>query len=135
MKRKTALIASTVLALTAAPLLAEGHAVMYDAENTLEGKTADVTTMEAMSGGSVFLTSGMEFGKIEEFSIDNQDRAEIIIDVDPATKFVAERIILTADAKDVTVKDGSIALNASEDTLFAQKSTAGEGNELVRINL
>ncbi len=134
MKRTTTLIASTIFALSAAPLMAAGHAVMYDAGNTLEGKTAQVESLPAETGGMVFSSDGKEIGTITDFSIDNQNRARFIIDVAASSNFLGDLLILSADPEDVTIANGSAALSATENELQAMESTSGDSRAL-RINL
>ena len=130
---KMTLIASTALTLTAAPLLADGHAVSYDAANTLAGQTDAVTTIDMAGGGMVFFKDGGMLGTIEDFEIDNDNRAEVIIDLAAETKFLGDRMILTIDPANVSVANGSIALNASEDELFAQQNNGGE-QDVIRVD-
>lgn len=133
MLRKTTLIASTVLALSTAPLLADGHAVVYDANNTLAGKTDEVTTIDMAGGGMVFTNDGAMLGVIEDFDIDSQNRAEVIIDLAAETKFLGDRLILSTDPENVTVANGSIAVNATENELFAQSNNGGS-QKYIRVD-
>lgn len=134
MTRYYTLIATTALALSASPLLAQSTAVPFDPANTLQGKTAEVMSIGAEMGGTVFTSDGMEVGRITDFEIDNQNRAYFIIDVAADSNFNGDRLILTADPEDVTVANGSVALSATENELQAMEATSGDADAL-RIDL
>lgn len=135
MTRKTTLIASTLLALSAGPLIAADHAVEYDPANTLAGETADVTTINMADGGSVWTNGGIELGKIVDFSIDNQNRATIRIDLGGEAKFTGDTLLLSVDPSDVTVMNGSLAVNASEQELFVLQENLKTPSGLIKVIL
>lgn len=135
MTRTKLIIASTILTISAAPVWAGSNVIAFDAANTLAGQTAEVSTISVENGGSVFTNSGVELGKITDFSIDNQQRAEIFIDLANDSKFKGERMVLSADPADITVKEGSIAVNASEDELFVLQNANSDPAQTIKINL
>ncbi|MBY5932303.1 hypothetical protein KUV51_04760 [Tateyamaria omphalii] len=126
MTRKIALIASTALALSAAPLLADDYANMkFDPANTLAGDTDRVTTIAAIEGGNVVTSDGVLLGQIEDFNIGEGDRAEIMIDLEAGLRYNGDTMDLTIDPSNVTVVDGGVAISPSNDELYASIGAGG----------
>ena len=123
MTRKIALIASTALALTAAPLLAD---VTFDPTNTLAGKEDRVSTISAIEGGDVVTSDGVLLGQIEEFTINSADRAVIQIDVEAGLRYDGDTMLLMIDPANVTVAEGSVAVEPTDDELYASIGLGGQ---------
>ncbi|WP_299042397.1 hypothetical protein [uncultured Tateyamaria sp.] len=123
MTRKMTLIATTALALAAAPLLAD---VTFDPTNTLAGKEDRVSTVSAIQGGDVVTSDGVLLGQIEEFTINSDDRAVIQIDVEAGLRYDGDTMMLMIDPKHVTVADGSVAVEPTNDELFAAIGLGGQ---------
>ncbi|WP_147105884.1 PRC-barrel domain-containing protein [Tateyamaria sp. syn59] len=119
MTRKIALIASTALALSAAPLLAEDAPIAFDPTNTLAGQEDRVSTISAINGGDVVTSDGVVLGQIEDFSFNENDRAVVQIDVEADLRYDGDTMLLMIDPEHVSVAEGSIALEPTDDELFA----------------
>lgn len=129
MTRKIALIASTALALTAAPLLAETAAdITFDPTNTLAGKEDRVSTISAINGGDVVTSDGVLLGQIEEFTVNSEDRAVIQIDVEAGLRYDGDTMLLMIDPEHVTVAKGSVAVEPTNDELFAAVGLGGQNS-------
>ena len=127
MTRKIALIASTALALTAAPLLAETAAdITFDPTNTLAGKEDRVSTVSALNGGDVVTSDGVILGQIEEFTINADERAVIQIDVEAGLRYDGDTMLLMIDPANVTVAEGSVAVEPTDDELYASIGLGGQ---------
>ncbi|KIC48552.1 PRC-barrel domain-containing protein [Tateyamaria sp. ANG-S1] len=131
MTRKIALIASTALALSAAPLLADDAVITFDPANTLAGKEDRVSTISAIEGGDVVTSDGVLLGQIEEFSINEDDRAVVQIDVEAGLRYEGDTMLLTIAPENVSVANGSVAVEPTDDELFAAigqggRNTVGE---------
>lgn len=124
MTRKIALIASTALALTAAPLFAGD--VKFDPSNTLAGKEDRVSTVSALNGGDVVTSDGIILGQIEEFTINADERAVIQIDVEAGLRYDGDTMMLMIDPEHVTVAEGSVAVEPTDDELFAAVGLGGQ---------
>ncbi|MEL6452463.1 MAG: hypothetical protein AAFQ19_14500 [Pseudomonadota bacterium] len=123
--RKTALIASTAVALTAAPLLANTTDYMFDATKTLAGQVDDVAVVGATVGDQIVTREGKLLGTIEEFKINDEGRAHVMVDLEADLLFQGDTMDLTIDPANVAVLDGAIALNASEEELFDAQGARG----------
>ncbi|APX11703.1 hypothetical protein [Tateyamaria omphalii] len=128
MTRKIALIASTALALSAAPLLAENATISFDPTNTLAGQEDRVSTISAIEGGNVVTSDGVLLGQIEEFSINDQDRAVVQIDVEAGLRYDGDTMLLMIDPEHVTVANGGVAVEPTNDELFAAIGQGGQNS-------
>ncbi|WP_299612255.1 hypothetical protein [uncultured Tateyamaria sp.] len=127
MTRKFALIASTALVVSAAPLLADDYSGMkFDPANTLAGDTNRVATIDTTEGGNVVTSDGVLLGQIEDFNIGENDRAEIMIDMEAGLRFDGDTMDLTIDPENVTVVNGGVALSPSADDLYAAVGLGGQ---------
>jgi len=134
MKRKFALIASTALMLSAAPLMADDYASMkFDPANTLAGDTDQVTTVAALEGGNIVTSDGILLGQIEDFNIGEDSRVEIRVDLEGDLRIDGSHMDLTIDPENVTVVNGGVALNASEEDVYTAREPSTVGDIEVRL--
>ncbi|WP_299140697.1 hypothetical protein [uncultured Tateyamaria sp.] len=122
--RKSALIASTALTLAATPLLAN-TGYTFDASNTLAGETDTVAVIGAITGDQIVTREGELLGTIEEFKVTDQGRAHVKVDLEADLLFQGDTMDLTIDPANVTVLDGAVALNASQEELYAARGAVG----------
>ncbi|WP_299297921.1 hypothetical protein [uncultured Tateyamaria sp.] len=122
--RKSALIASTALTLAATPLLAN-TGYTFDASNTLAGETDTVAVIGAITGDQIVTREGELLGTIEEFKVTDEGRAHVKVDLEADLLFQGDTMDLTIDPANVTVLDGAVALNASQEELYAARGAVG----------
>ncbi|MFL4470899.1 hypothetical protein ACERZ8_13775 [Tateyamaria armeniaca] len=133
MTRKFALIASTAVALIAAPAFAETDPsdVTYDPTNTLAGQ--QVAQIDATIGSPVVMRDGEELGEVEEFKFLEDGRASIVIDMAAGLRLDGDTIELITDADNLTVVGSIIAVNADEDELYKAVGVKGAGPNKVEF--
>ncbi|WP_299370097.1 hypothetical protein [uncultured Tateyamaria sp.] len=122
--RKNALIASTAIALAATPLLANTD-YKFDASNTLAGEVYSVDVMGDKVGDQIVTREGELLGTLEDFKITEDGRAHMQVDLEADLLFEGDTMDLTIDPANVTILDGAVALNASEEELFAARGAVG----------
>jgi len=122
--RKKALIASTAVALTAAPLMA-GSAYKFDASNTLAGAADTVTVIGSTVGDQIWTKDGDMLGTVEVFKITDEGRAHVQVDLEADLLFQGDTMDLTIDPANVTVLDGAIAVNATQRDLYNARGAEG----------
>ncbi|MEX0369458.1 MAG: hypothetical protein AB3N09_02435 [Tateyamaria sp.] len=134
MKRNFALIASTALMLSAAPLLAGDYGEMkFDPANTLAGDTDQVSTIAAIEGGNIVTSDGILLGQIEDFNISEDSRVAIRVDLEADLRIDGSHMDLTIDPENVTVVDGGVALNATEEDVYTAREPSTVGDIEVRL--
>ncbi|WP_299280532.1 hypothetical protein [uncultured Tateyamaria sp.] len=123
--RKTALIASTAIALAATPLLASTETYTFDPAKSLAGSADMVTVIEQTVGDQVISEDGTLIGTIETFEVNDEGRAYVMVDLEADLLFEGDTMELTIAPADVAVFDGAIVLAATQEELYQARGATG----------